>query len=203
MNVLIHVNPEDACTVINGTLHRLQPRTPYNVDEHVPAREGTGLGSAKAPDDRPTNVPFITEKIIEDLWYCGVVRVGTERTPYGTDQITEASVADALKLADFALLDADQKTFEEYRSIQETRGIEGRPPLVPTGRYKTVIERRNIDLRKFGINPVGANVVDANVQATETEVLKRDMKEMREQNKRLNSLLEELLAEKKAKKQNA
>lgn len=199
MNVLLHVNPEPACCVINGTLHKLEPRVPYVVDEHVPEREGTGLGSMRAQDDRPVNIPFITEKIVEHLWYCGVVHVCSERTPYGTDQITERTVEEAMREAELALLDADQKTFEEYRSIQEERAVAGRPPLVPTGRYKAVIERRGIDIRKYGINPVGSQIVDPKEvasQAMEVANLTKQLDEQRQQTARVMQLLEQLMAEK-------
>jgi hypothetical protein len=182
MNLLLHVYSKPVSCVVDGILHTLEPGVPYNMEEHLPKEQGTGQGSVRAPDSRPVNVPFITKAVIDHLWWAGVVRVPTVRTRFGTDDVNEECIAEATQLAEAALLEADQQTFNEYRENQIERGREGRTALVPSGRYLEVIERRGIDIRKYGINPQGAvTIEEQSAQGMEVAQLRKQLAEQGEQ----------------------
>ncbi len=189
MKFLLHMypGPEVVACVINGRKHVLEMGVPYDVAEHLPATEGTGLGTYRAPEERPVNVDFYGEAIAKELAWAGVVEVPLGRTAYGAG-ITEEGVQAAKRHADQELTVADWRTFETYRLIQEKRAQEGRPALVPVGLYASVIKRRHIDLKKFGIRPVGAEVITEQAhQGMEVAQLREQLAQQQEQ---INSLID-------------
>jgi hypothetical protein len=191
MKVLLHVNPEPVAAVINGRLHTLEPGIPYRLDEHLPADEGTGLGSPKNPQSTPVNVNFIAEKLIEHLWWAGVVEVPVERSNYGDNLLVEEAIAKATQ----ELIRSDSKTVDEYIEVQQNRALEGKPALVPSGRYLIAIQRRGVKLSDYGINPVGAGPVIAEQAAQGMEVakLRKELEEQKLETTRVLEMAQQLM----------
>jgi hypothetical protein len=192
MKFLLHMypGPEPVVCVVNGRKHELEMGVPYDVAEHLPATEGTGLGTYRAPDEKPVNVDFYAQAIHHQLRWAGVVEVPLAKTAYGMG-LNEEVVSAAKRSASEELLRADSQTFETYRKIQEDRGKEGRPALVPVGLYASVIKRRNIDLAKYGIRPVGAEIVQEQAhQGMEVAQLREQVVAQQEQINRLINFLQ-------------
>lgn len=191
MKFLLHMypGPEPVVCVVNGRKHELEMGVPYDVAAHLPATEGTGLGTYRAPDEKPVNVEFYAQAIHHQLRWAGVVEVPLAQTQYGL-ALNEEVVNAAKRSAIQELERADGLTFESYRKIQEDRGKEGRPALVPVGLYASVIKRRGIDLAKYGIRPVGAEIVQEQAhQGMEVAELKQQLAQQQEQINRLIAAL--------------
>lgn len=106
------------------------------------------------PPGEPVEVEndFIAKRILEHKWYHGMVEVPQIRSKGGVKYDIET----ASKMAKEKLASADKKMLDEYvKNQMEDRIMRNFPPVPPSGRYKYVIDKYNVDLKQYGINLIG------------------------------------------------
>lgn len=165
MKVLYHTDKEVIHDLNDGRLYTFPPQEPVEVE-----------------DD------YIAKRILEHLWYYGLVEVPTVRTRSGVAFDLESAQASA----DAALKAADKKMLQQYIDIQlEDRIRKNHVPLPPTGRHKYVIDKYKVDLTKYGIKLIGPDNLDS--VSTLDPPMSPDVRILMSENKELKDRLDRIM----------
>lgn len=161
----------------------------YHTDVEVVHDLNDGLLYTFPPNE-PVEVKddYIASKILEHKVYHGLVEVKQIQTRSGVKYDLDA----AQKAAEIALKEADKKVLDEYvKSQLEDRIRKNYPPVPPTGRYKYVVDKYRIDLRKYGINLIGPDAIE-NAPTIQT-MTSPDVQILMNENAELRSKIEKFM----------